>query len=873
MGFSTRIIAGILLVAGTTVAQTAGLAPDFVQQFFDNNGQPLAGGQIYTCTAGGACPGSPQTSFTDSSAFTANSNPVILDSSGRANIWLSCTSPYKLVVQTSASVTIKTVDNVSCSSGGGGGSSTNYWTLSGTTINNNNASGAGNVGIGGGLSVANDITLNGALKLKDAQASPNYAIIRASSLMTADINWRWPGTDAVGCLTSDGAGNLTFATCGSGGGGGAGGNNFDVQYNSTGSLGGSDNFTWQNSAQLLTVIAASPSTQGIVVLKGYVQADNGFAAVNNLTPTTPLNYNVIQAPTGGMAALSFTAKKYVQVGNNSGIPPLTSTDTFAAGALYYDTGTHTMQLFNDSSAWVALAAGGATSPGGGTTNIQFNSAGSFAGTNSFIIQTSAGVTTVTETAASTIQAVPAIYGKNGYIQSDVGFLALPGTATQFNAFQAPSGGMSALSFSASKYAQTGNSSGVPSVTGGDTFAAGAMYWDTVLGAEQVFNGAAWVSLGTGGTGTPGTPTTSVQFNNGGAFAGSVNFEWNNTTRTLVVNTVAASQGLVVLGGYAQAEVGFLAAVNASPTTPLNYNAIQAPTGGVYAKSLRAINYVQTGSSAGAPAATTGDTISAGAMYWDTSGVEKVFNGSVWVSLATGGLSSLNTLTGAVNITNGGAINEIAVTTSGSSVVLRLPQPLGGGNVPTFSGVVANGAFNSTVTGGTTAFTANGGQWLVNGQGDMSGAGSANMNGSTGLGAYRVGGTVIVDSSRNASFATVVTSGAHNSTASGAATAYTITNGLGNPFIVDGNGNVSANGSFNANGATGLAPYRVSGTAVINSSGAFVGTGVGVGSGVVSGGILIISTQSLFNGPISSGGLAGVNGSTCSRFTNGICTQL
>jgi len=80
-------------------------------QFFDNNGNPLAGGLIYTYAAGTTTPAA---TFTSSSGGTANANPIVLDSAGRtpAQIWLTAGSSYKFVLETSLNVTIKTDDNI-----------------------------------------------------------------------------------------------------------------------------------------------------------------------------------------------------------------------------------------------------------------------------------------------------------------------------------------------------------------------------------------------------------------------------------------------------------------------------------------------------------------------------------------------------------------------------------------------------------------------------------------------------------------------------------------------------------------------------------------------------------------------------------------
>lgn len=83
------------------------------QQFFTNAGVPLAGGKIYTYGAGGS---TPQATYTTSAGNIAHSNPIVLDAAGRVpaggEIWLTNNLAYKFVLQTSANVTVQTLDNV-----------------------------------------------------------------------------------------------------------------------------------------------------------------------------------------------------------------------------------------------------------------------------------------------------------------------------------------------------------------------------------------------------------------------------------------------------------------------------------------------------------------------------------------------------------------------------------------------------------------------------------------------------------------------------------------------------------------------------------------------------------------------------------------
>lgn len=82
------------------------------EQFFDNNGNVLNGGKINTYAAGTT---TPRATYTDSTLGTARSNPIVLDSAGRATggIWLdSALGKYKFVIDTSADVTLDTIDNI-----------------------------------------------------------------------------------------------------------------------------------------------------------------------------------------------------------------------------------------------------------------------------------------------------------------------------------------------------------------------------------------------------------------------------------------------------------------------------------------------------------------------------------------------------------------------------------------------------------------------------------------------------------------------------------------------------------------------------------------------------------------------------------------
>lgn len=70
------------------------VGPEPKTQFIDNVGLPLAGGIVCTYAAG---TNTPQATYTDSTGLTPNSNPIVLDAGGRANIWWSALA-YKVVL-------------------------------------------------------------------------------------------------------------------------------------------------------------------------------------------------------------------------------------------------------------------------------------------------------------------------------------------------------------------------------------------------------------------------------------------------------------------------------------------------------------------------------------------------------------------------------------------------------------------------------------------------------------------------------------------------------------------------------------------------------------------------------------------------------
>jgi hypothetical protein len=82
-------------------------------QFFDNSGQVLTGGKLYTYLAGTT---TPAVTYTSSNGITAQPNPIILNAAGRVpdsgEIWLTDSVSYKFVLKDQNDVLIATYDNI-----------------------------------------------------------------------------------------------------------------------------------------------------------------------------------------------------------------------------------------------------------------------------------------------------------------------------------------------------------------------------------------------------------------------------------------------------------------------------------------------------------------------------------------------------------------------------------------------------------------------------------------------------------------------------------------------------------------------------------------------------------------------------------------
>lgn len=83
------------------------LMPVPQQQFFGPNGTPLSGGLLYTYQPGTL---TPKNTYIDSVGSALNTNPIILDSAGRCQVWLD--GAYNIRLYSADNILQWSVDNV-----------------------------------------------------------------------------------------------------------------------------------------------------------------------------------------------------------------------------------------------------------------------------------------------------------------------------------------------------------------------------------------------------------------------------------------------------------------------------------------------------------------------------------------------------------------------------------------------------------------------------------------------------------------------------------------------------------------------------------------------------------------------------------------
>lgn len=107
--YFTKLFAVLSILLFCSITYAADLAPTYPRFTAVINGGVVSGGYVYTYETGTA---TPLTTYTDQTGDTENSNPVVLDTDGQADIWLISGKQYRFVVQDSDETTLATIDEI-----------------------------------------------------------------------------------------------------------------------------------------------------------------------------------------------------------------------------------------------------------------------------------------------------------------------------------------------------------------------------------------------------------------------------------------------------------------------------------------------------------------------------------------------------------------------------------------------------------------------------------------------------------------------------------------------------------------------------------------------------------------------------------------
>lgn len=345
-----KLVALLLILAafcsvGTANAQVGvQLSPQPKVQFSDDDGNPLAGGKVCTYISGS---NTPQATYTDFTGTSQNTNPVILDSAGRAQIWYDTTKDYRIVLRTPGTTT-------TCADG------LVLWTVDGVQTSS--------------------LTMVG-----------NLPPLFTSTVLGGQVTFTLsaaPAGKIFGNFTG-GSAPPTFGAIGS---------NTQITFNDNGQMVGSPNLTYNKTTRtfalsdsgglVLRMIAGTPGGQGTIIFGSASQpsitevTDWQFASLNNqdisFGPQNGLHAFVISGGTGGT-----TGEEVGIVRLGEGAQP---------GALRLNDGNQAAGVF----AGLKITAGFEANPNGviaaATGSIFLTTAGG-AGTTLWVKETSPTTTT------------------------------------------------------------------------------------------------------------------------------------------------------------------------------------------------------------------------------------------------------------------------------------------------------------------------------------------------------------------------------------------------------------------------------------------------------------------------------------------------
>jgi len=298
---------------------------------------------------------------------------------------------------------------------------------------------------------------------------------------------------------------------------------------------------------------------------GYLRARTGWRFYFNAIPVGPSDTNGIDLNSGGINLPAAPGVKF-SIGGNNIVPLAAKGDLlgFGTAPAAVHLGTDGQCLVADSTQatglnWGAcgMGGGGGSSPGGATTDVQFNDNGVLGGIVGFTFNKQTGDLTV-----------PGVINASAIQTTGAGAWSVEGA---FAAPTAPAAGHSKVAFGASgqlTIAQNGALAFTDVSLVGHTHAASDVVSGTLAVARlpvMVASGAShsvgavpdpgavagtskylredgtWNTPPGSGSGTPSGSTTQVQFNDGGAFGAAPSFTFDKTTGNLTLGgTVTAA---------------------------------------------------------------------------------------------------------------------------------------------------------------------------------------------------------------------------------------------------------------------------------------------------------------------------------------------
>jgi hypothetical protein len=654
-----KLLVLVSLIAPVTLfGQAAAISPMPMLQFFDNNGKPAAGFCLQTFASGST---TPQSAYLDSGGTPAT-NPIILDSAGRASVWLDSRS-YKFVLR---------AKTTGCAGGGGAV----LWSVDNVT----NA----------GFALASALTSGRlAIGLTGAPATgTGGGIGTGNALLSATLDGLYVSVNGAPPVALSGSGG------GGGTGGAAGGPTTSVQYNKAGALAGTANFVYNDGGSgvgsILTI--CDPPTAAC-------NANSGFVGPAFTSTATGTIANGTSAPAfttqnGNAEILANGTAGFQTMGLGLQTAPATG---LSGGTLMGDARlsatTAGLYLSLNGAPPVPIGTGGA--PGAPATSIQFNNNGSFGGSNNLVWDNVKAILTLRKVGIDSAMTAPIFDGDvtsggNTFQNSD-------GT---FHVDYQGNGGFRSAGLGLFANPVTGN--------GGGVNVGEARLSATTGGLYVSINGAAPALLSTGGA--PGAPTASVQYNKSGAFTGSANLVFNDAGSIMTVCPAAnaacnANSGFVATS-FTSTATGTGSANPAFTTQNGNAHIWADGTAGFQSAGVGLLASPVTGAAGGV-------NVGEARLSATTGGLYVSINGATPALLSTGGAPGAPANSVQYNKSGAFAGTSNLVFNDAGSIMTICPASnvACGAN----SGFVAT-SFTSTATGTGSAFTTQTGNAEIFGNG-------------------------------------------------------------------------------------------------------------------------------------------------------------